>query len=119
EQVARLTFIVPLYIGYHGSTVRRVEELAFLQPEGADGFRVRSLCRWDRNADSFSLFESPEDSDAFARWAGLAPAGLEPALASREAFLARLLEDGTASIPAVNQAIEGFYRGGATASGEG
>ncbi len=103
--IANLTFILPLYIGYHGSTVRRVQEVTFLEPQAKDGFSLRSLARWDRAADSFCLFEAPDDQQAFARWAGLSVAALAGEMAKRAAFLGRLLERGTTAVPAVNQAI--------------
>ncbi len=109
RQIANLTFIVPLYIGYAGSVQRRVKEVAFLQPDGAD-IAIRIIARWEADGDRFSVLESSADREAFAQWAELSAEALEDEMERREAFLRGLLEEGRTSIPEVNAAIEGYYR---------
>ncbi len=108
RQIANLTFIVPLHVGYAGSARRRVREVAFLRPNG-DDLAASSIARWDRERDDFDVFSEPGHREAFARWAGLSDEALDVEIGRREAFLRGLLEEGAASIPEVNAAIERFY----------
>ena len=108
QQIANLTFIVFLYVGDHGATVRRVREVAFLQPDG-DDLSVANAARWDSQRDDFQVLVDGSQRAAFARWTGLSEERLERELGRRQAFLERLLEDGKLSIPEVNAAIEGYY----------
>jgi hypothetical protein len=113
DQIAKLTFIVPLQLspgptGTH-PVRRRVREVAFLEPDGEGGFTRRSLARWHADTDSFTVLEAGDDRQAFARWCDLSAQALLREMDGREAFLARLVEDGTTSIPAVNAAIERYY----------
>ncbi len=108
--LSRLTFVLPLYVGYRGRAVRRVRELAFLEPDAAEGFRLHRLARWQQEDDSFLLFPEAEGRQALQGWAGLSPAALDEELDRREAFLLGLMADGTTSVAAVAEAIERFYR---------
>jgi len=111
--IAKLTFVVPLHLSYGppstGSARRRVSEVAFLEPDGEGGFTRRKLAHWHADTDSFTILEAEEDRKAFARWCGLSAKALLREMGKREASLARLMKDGTSSIPAVNAAIERFY----------
>ena len=113
DRVARLTFVVLLHLsnGPTGtrSARRRVREVAFLQPDGEGGFSHRRLAHWHADTDRFAVLEGGEDRQAFARWCGLSAEALLREIGKREAFLARLMKDGTSSIPAVSAAIERFY----------
>ncbi len=108
--VSRLTFIVPLRVGYRGRPIRRLQEVAFLLPDAASDYRVHRLARWQEDEDTFPLFEDGAARDAFARWAGLDGEEMEAELDRRQGFLEDLLARGVASIPAVAEAIEGYYR---------
>ena len=108
--IANLTFIIPLYIGQHTAPIRRLAEVAFLRPHTRHGLAVRTLARWNADSDSFSLFESPRDYREFALWADLSPPELSAELDSREEFLLGLLDSGEVAIPAVHQAVNGYYR---------
>jgi len=107
-QTANVTFIIPLYVGRLGGLMRRVQEVAFLQPD-ADGLSVTVVATWDLSSDTFSVLAEREHREAFARWAGLRVDALEAELDKREGFLTTLLNTGVSSIPEVNTAIEGFY----------
>jgi hypothetical protein len=113
EHIAKLTFVVPLQLSPEPtgtrSIRRRVREVAFLQPDGEGSFTHRNLARWRADGDSFAVLEDDEDRKAFAGWCGLSAEALLREMEQREAFLARLMKDGTTSIPAVNAAIERFY----------
>ena len=121
DQIAKLTFIVPLHLGYGPggthSARRRVAEVAFLQPDGESGFAYRRLARWDADSDSFAVLESEDDRQAFAGWCGISTETLTGEMARREAFLTRLVEHGMSSIAEVNAAIERFYAGEPRARG--
>jgi hypothetical protein len=67
------------------------------------------VAHWHADTDSFTVLEASEDRQAFARWCGLSAKALLREMGKREASLARLMKDGTSSIPAVNAAIERFY----------
>jgi hypothetical protein len=106
--VAEVTFIVPLYVGQLHPPMRRVNEVAFLQPNG-EGMTLATLATWDRQRDRFETLEQSEARDSFAVWAGLSDAELEKELGKREGFLKALIKNGTTSIPEVTAAVESFY----------
>ena len=108
SHVARVTFIVPLYVGQLHPARRRVNEVAFLQPNGA-GMKLVNLAAWDRDRDRFETLEQSDARDAFAAWAGLSEAELEKEMGKREGFLKALIKDGTTSIPEVTAAVESYY----------
>jgi hypothetical protein len=108
--ISHLTFIVSLHLGYRGSMVRRVAKLTFLRPDVVRGFAPVTLARWNPEADTFSIFPSAEARREYARWADLTAKAMEKELDRREAFLEGLLSEGSTEIPAVNQAIEAYYR---------
>ncbi|MDO8614648.1 MAG: hypothetical protein Q7T33_02790 [Dehalococcoidia bacterium] len=109
SQIANLTFIVPMYIGRGEGTVRRVTEVAFLQPDGATGVAMGTIAAWDRDADAFDIFPEPAQRDVFARWAKLTPGQLAAELDRREGFLETLRQTNVESVREVSLAIEGFY----------
>jgi len=108
RQIANLTFIVPLYVGYAGSGTRRVREVAFLRPEGED-IAINTIARWEQEGDTFEVLADPAHRELFARWAGLPPEALEADMGRRESFLRALMDEGKTAIPDVNQAVEQFY----------
>jgi hypothetical protein len=112
EQIAKLTLIVPLHVGRFGAPIRRVQEVALLQPNGA-GLTVANLASWRQESDTFEVLADPAAAAAFAAWAGLSGRDLETELDRREGFLERLIKSGVASIPEVGAAIEAFYEKGA------
>ena len=108
RQIANLTFIVTLHVGYAGSQRRRVGEVAFLRPNG-DDLIASSIARWESERDEFEVLTEAQQRDVFAAWAGLSAETLEAELARRETFLHGLMEEETESIPEVNAAIDRFY----------
>jgi hypothetical protein len=107
RHVAGLTFIVPMFIGRLHGIVRRIAEVAMLEPDG-DAYRVLRAAAWQRDADSFRLFPQRGAREAFAQWAGLAPAELDDAIAERRVFLENLIKAGATTIPEVNAAVLAF-----------
>jgi hypothetical protein len=116
QQIAKLTFIMPMYLGHLGhpsasfrtGMMRRIQEVAFVRPDG-DGLSATAIARWDLNSDSFAVLPEPEHREAFARWAGLSDEAVDAELDKREGFLTTLLNTGVSEIPEVNHAIESFY----------
>ncbi len=108
EHLARLTFVVPLAVGYaQGGTTRRVREVALFGPGDGD-ISVRAIASWDERHDVFHALARPADVEALAERLGLDAGEVELELARRESFLQRLLDEGIADINAVQQAIDAF-----------
>jgi hypothetical protein len=108
EQIAKLTFIITMYVGRLGGMMRRIQEVAFFEPDG-DGIRTTAIASWDLDSDSFHVLPEPEHREAFGQWAGLSADALDAELDKRQGFLTMLLNTGVSEIPEVNQAIESFY----------
>lgn len=108
SHVANVTFIVPLYVGRLHPPIRRVNEVAFLQPNG-EAIKMANLASWDRDRDRFQTLEQAEQRQAFAAWAGLSGDELERELDKREGFLRALISKGMISIPEVTAAVESYY----------
>lgn len=119
EHIAHLTFVATIHLGHrNGRTLRRLNEVAFLQPNGAagDGLRQSTIATWDRRDDSFHVLESPEQAAALATWAGMSAEALLSELARREEFLQRLQSEGVSDLRAVQEAVLS-YRGEVTPEG--
>ncbi len=107
--LARLDFVLTLYVGYRGGeVVRRVREATFVCPQGEEGYQLLPLARWRPEDDSFAVLEGEEEKAAFAAWAGLTRAALEGELERRGRFLESLLAQGVTGIPEVAQAVAAF-----------
>jgi len=94
----------------HVLTTGAVSNVGVIAPVVNGYRRIGGLAGWNEGDDSFSLFPSAGDYEEYARWAGLSPKRLNAELERRQAFLRKLLECGPSSIPAVNAAIEAYYR---------
>lgn len=108
SHVANVTFVVPLHVGRLRPPIRRVREVAFLQPNG-DGIKSENLASWDQSSDRFQTLESAQARDAFAAWVGLAGDDLEKEMEKREGVVTSLIKKGATSIPEFNGAIESYY----------
>jgi hypothetical protein len=106
--VARLTFIVPMHIGQRGRTIRRIQEVAFIQPAG-ESYTISNAASWDPDGDSFTLLQDASTRETFAEWAGLSLDALDAEIKERSGFLDSLRETGVHEIPQVTAAIEGYY----------
>jgi len=106
--VGGLTFIIPMFIGRREKTIRRITEVAFLQP-ATGGYAIATAATWDRSDDTFRLFEDPDVREAFARWARLSVEELDTEIDKRANFLRSLSKTGMREIPHVNAAIDGYY----------
>ena len=109
DNLANLTFVVPMYIGRGaGGTIRRVIEIAQVEQNGS-GYKLSRLAEWQPEADTFTVFADKSARDAFADWAHLTPDDLKGLLEKRMGFLETLRNTGIREIPQVGAAIEAFY----------
>jgi len=108
SEVAQISFIVPIYIGRREGVIRRVREVSLSRAQTPDAKPI-TIASWDSVNDSFDVLSGEEQYEAFAAWAGVLPPELQKQLDTRQGFLDRLQEEGAASLPEVNAAIEGFY----------
>ena len=108
--IANLTFIMPLFIGRtEAGTVRRVLEIALVQPDADSAYTLTSIAQWDPKTDTFDMFTEPGGHEALAAWAGLSPEDLDREINKRESFLKQIDEKDLSEIPAVSEAIEEYY----------
>ncbi len=108
RQLANLTFVVPMFIGQRQGTVRRVIEVAQLQPSG-DGYTLSRAVTWDEHSDTYATLQDENALRAFAAWARMPPEDVEEELGKREGFLETLRKTGIREIPPVTEAIVGYY----------
>ena len=108
EHLAHLTFVVPLAVVHRdGGTLRRVREVGLLGP-GDGGPTIERIVTWDEQRDAFSVLEETTHRQALAARLGLEEDAFDHELSRREEFLQRLLDEGTSSIPAVEEAVAAF-----------
>jgi hypothetical protein len=108
QHIANLTFVATIHLGYgNGRALRRMNEVAFLRPDGdsGGGLHLSTIATWDRREDSFRVLESPEQVAALAAWAGTAEEAFLAELAQREQFLLRLQSQGVREPRAVQEAV--------------
>jgi hypothetical protein len=106
--IAKLTFIITMYVGRLGGMMRRIQDVAMLDLH-ADELSANRIACWDLKTDSFEVLTEPEHVETFGRWAGLTAEALAAEIDKREGFLTTLQNTGVTSIPEVNSAIESFY----------
>ena len=108
EHLAQLTFVVPLALAQRdGRTLHRVREVGLLGPS-EQGLAIQRIAVWDEGRDTFSILEGVDERTGLAGRLGLEIEAFDRELARREAFLERLVADGTSSIEAVERAVEEF-----------
>jgi hypothetical protein len=108
RQIAHLTFVGTIHIGYgNGRVLRRMSEVAFIQPDGDSGedIHLSTIASWDQHDDSFRVLESPAQVSALAAWAGMPAAAFLYELGRREEYLRNLLRDGIREPRAVQEAV--------------
>lgn len=107
SNIAHLTFIVTLSVGYDGGRiVRRVSEVALLGPsDRPEEVRSTIIAAWNARDGSFSVLESASQRAELARRLGIAEEQLEAGLNERAAFLEDLRQRGVTGIAAVDEAV--------------
>ena len=116
EHIAKLTFIITMYVGGLGGPsaalrtgmMRRIQEVAMLGLND-DEISANSIVTWDLNSDSFEVLPKTEHREGFGRWAGMSAEDVDTEIERREGFLTALQNTGVTSIPEVHSAIESFY----------
>jgi len=112
SHLAHLTFVVQMYIGQVYPPMRRCQEVALVQADGAEGMLTRTVATWDMGTENFDVLVGADDREAFAEWAGLTVMGLEAEMDRRERIISGWMAAGGTSIPEVNNAIEAYYAEG-------
>lgn len=108
EQIGRLAFIVPMFVGVRGGQrVRRVSEVAVLEPLGA-GYDRHSIVRWDPAGDRYDILSTPAEMNAAARRLGTEEGALLLTIAEREQFLETLIHERAFDIDAVQARVLQF-----------
>jgi hypothetical protein len=107
--VGHLAFVVPMYVGPgpEGRRVRRVSEIAVLEPLGASYDR-HVVARWDRDADRFEALRTPAEVIALAQRLDMSDDDLLSELQRREKFIERLLADDVLEMDAVQREVFAF-----------
>jgi hypothetical protein len=106
--VGHLAFVAPMFVGARdGRRIRRVSELAVLEPLGPSYDR-HTIARWRPEDDAFEILTTPAQIDAAARRLGLEHEELLHELARREAFLRTLLAENAFGIEDVQRRIFEF-----------
>jgi energy-coupling factor transporter ATP-binding protein EcfA2 len=111
SNVANLTFIVTVNVGYDsGRIVRRVNEAAMLAPDdAAGGLRTIPIAAWNARDGSFSLLE-PAARTELARRLDIAEERLDEEISRRAAFLEDLKGRRVSEISEVESAVEAYGR---------
>jgi hypothetical protein len=107
--IGHLAFVVPIYVGAGagGRRVRRVSEIAVLEPLGGSYDR-HTIARWHRDDDRFQALRTPAEVNAAARRLGMTDDEFLEALHARETFLDELMARGVDEMEAVQQRILAF-----------
>ena len=106
--VGHLAFVVPIFVGvYDGRRVRRVSEVAVLEPLGASYDRT-TIARWQPDGDTYDVLTTPAQINAAARRVGLEEDEFMDQLGLREQFLETLLAEGVADMEQVQARVLAF-----------
>ena len=107
--IGRLAFVVPMFVGAgaDGRRIRRVSEVAVLEPLGGSYDR-HTVARWHAADDRFEALTTPAQINAAARRLRMTDDELMEALHTREAFLTRLLADDVSEMEAVQRRVLEF-----------
>ena len=106
--IGHLAFVVPLFVGAReGRRIRRVSEIAVLEPLGA-GWDRHAAASWDRAADVFEVLATPAAINAAARRLGLDDDEFVAQLNRREALLDELVREEVSDMEAVQRRVLEF-----------
>ena len=108
EHIGRVAFVVPMFVGVNGGQrVRRVSEVAVLEPLG-DGYDRHSVARWNRDDDSYAVLTTPAEINAVARRLEMEDEELIAEIHRREQFIESLLAEGVMRIDDVQSRVLRF-----------
>jgi hypothetical protein len=109
RQLANLTFVVPMYIGRRQGIIRRVIEVAMVEPAG-DAYKLSRAVTWDEESDTHAVLQGEDALRAFAAWARMPAEDVLDEIARRAGFLDTLRSTGVREIPLVTDAIVSYYQ---------
>jgi energy-coupling factor transporter ATP-binding protein EcfA2 len=110
SNIGHVALIVPMFVGMNaGQRVRRVSEVAVLEPLGGSYDR-HSIARWDAATDTYEALSTPAEVNALARRFGMEDEDLIQMLAKREQLIESMLRDGVMAIDDVQARV--FAAGG-------
>ncbi|HLB22755.1 MAG TPA: hypothetical protein VJP07_01550 [Dehalococcoidia bacterium] len=106
--LGHLAFVVPMFVGHRdGARVRRVSEIAVLEPLGTSYDRHSIAC-WQREGDGYDVLSTPAQINAAARRLGMEDDEFLDELGRRERFLEELLRDNVLSMDDVQLRVLRF-----------
>lgn len=105
RDVGYLSFVIPMFIGARdGRRVRRVSEVAVLEPLGSSYDR-HTIAKWDPASDTYEVLTTPAQVNAAARRLKMEDAELIEALAAREQFIETLVSEDVTAIDEVQARV--------------
>ena len=105
QHIGRLAFVVPMFVGNRGGQrLRRVSEVAVLEPLGA-GYDRHSIARWKTDEDTYDILTTPAEINAAARRLGMEDDDFIREVAAREQFIDSLIRDGVTAIDDVHERV--------------
>ena len=103
--LGHLSFVIPMFVGSRdGRRIRRVSEVAVLEPLGA-GYDRHSIAKWDAAADTYEMLTTPAQVNAAARRLKMEDGELIGRLAEREQFLEGLIRDDVTAMDEVQARV--------------
>lgn len=105
RDVGYLSFVIPMFVGVRdGRRLRRVSEVAVLEPLGA-GYDRHTVARWAPESDTYDVLTTPAQLNAAARRLGMEDDELIHALGERELFIETLLREKVTAIDDVQRRV--------------
>ncbi len=106
--IGHLAFVVPIFVGVHdGRRVRRVSEIAVLEPLGASYERT-TIARWQTEGDAYDVLTTPAQINAAARRVRLDEDEFMDQLGLRQQFLESLLTENVTDMEQVQERVLTF-----------
>jgi hypothetical protein len=105
RDVGHLSFVIPMFVGTReGRRIRRVSEVATLEPLGA-AYDRHTLAKWNPESDTYEVLTTPAQVNAAARRLRMEDHELIEKLAVREQFIEQLIDDGVTAIDDVQTRV--------------
>lgn len=106
--IGHLSFVVPLFVGVRdGARIRRVSEVAVLEPLG-QSYDRHSVVRWHDDDDRFEVLANPAQINAAARRVRMSDGEFLQAVAEREQLLEGLFRENLVDMEDVQSRVAAF-----------